>query len=31
MKKFEGILITTDLDGTILKDDKSVSKKNLDV
>lgn len=30
MKKFEGILITTDLDGTILKDDKSVSKKNLD-
>jgi len=30
MKKFEGILITTDLDGTILKNDKSVSRKNLD-
>lgn len=30
MKKFEGILICTDLDGTLLKNDKTVSRKNLD-
>lgn len=30
MKKFDGILICTDLDGTLLKNDKSISKKNLD-
>ena len=30
MKKFEGILICTDLDGTLLKNDKSVSKENID-
>jgi len=30
MKKFEGILICTDLDGTLLRADKSVSKENLD-
>jgi len=30
MKKFEGILICTDLDGTLLKNDKSVSRENLD-
>ena len=30
MKKFEGILICTDLDGTLLRDDKSISKENLD-
>ncbi len=30
MKKFEGILICTDLDGTLLKEDKSISKENLD-
>lgn len=28
MKKFEGILICTDLDGTLLKNDKSISKEN---
>lgn len=28
MKKFEGILITTDLDGTLLRNDKSISDKN---
>lgn len=28
MKKFEGILICTDLDGTLLKNDKSVSREN---
>ena len=30
MKKFENILFVTDLDGTLLKDDKTVSKENLD-
>lgn len=30
MKKFEGILICTDLDGTLLRNDKSISKENLD-
>lgn len=30
MKKFEGILICTDLDGTLLCNDKSISQKNLD-
>ena len=30
MKKFEGILICTDLDGTLLRADKSVSKENLE-
>ena len=30
MKEFEGILITTDLDGTLLRDDKTISKENLD-
>ncbi len=30
MKKFEGILICTDLDGTLLKRDKTVSRENLD-
>ena len=29
MKKFEGILICTDLDGTLLRNDKSISKTNL--
>jgi len=29
MKKFEGILITTDLDGTLLRNDKSISRENL--
>ncbi len=29
MKKFEGILICTDLDGTLLKNDKTVSEENL--
>lgn len=28
MKKFEGILICTDLDGTLLKNDKSISREN---
>ena len=28
MKKFEGMLICTDLDGTLLRDDKSISKEN---
>ncbi len=28
MKKFEGILICTDLDGTLLANDKSISQKN---
>ena len=30
MNKFHGILICTDLDGTLLKNDKTVSKENLD-
>ncbi|MBO5454122.1 MAG: HAD hydrolase family protein [Clostridia bacterium] len=30
MGKFEGILICTDLDGTSLKNDKTISKNNLD-
>ena len=30
MKKFEGILLCTDLDGTLLRADKSISKKNLE-
>ncbi len=30
MGKFEGILICTDLDGTLLRNDRSVSSKNLD-
>jgi len=30
MKKFEGYLFTTDLDGTLLRYDKSISKENLD-
>lgn len=29
MKKFEGILICTDLDGTLLRKDKSISEENL--
>ncbi len=30
MKKFDGILLCTDLDGTLLREDKSVSKENLE-
>ena len=30
MKKFYGILFCTDLDGTILKSDRTISKENLD-
>ena len=30
MKKFDGILFVTDLDGTLLRDDKTISKKNLE-
>ena len=30
MKKFEGILICTDLDGTLLRNDKTISQENLD-
>ncbi len=29
MKKFEGILLCTDLDGTLLRNDKSISRENL--
>ena len=29
MGKFDGILLVTDLDGTLLRDDKSISEKNL--
>ena len=28
MKKFEGILLCTDLDGTLLRADKSISREN---
>lgn len=30
MGKFDGILICTDLDGTLLKNDKTISKENID-
>lgn len=30
MKKFDGILICTDLDGTLLRNDKTISKENID-
>ena len=30
MGKFDGVLICTDLDGTLLKNDKSISQENLD-
>ncbi len=30
MKKFEGVLICTDLDGTLLRNDKTISRKNLE-
>lgn len=30
MNKFQGILICTDLDGTLLKNDKTISRENLD-
>ena len=30
MGKFDGILICTDLDGTLLRDDKTISRENLD-
>ena len=30
VKKFEGILITTDLDGTLLNDEHIIPKENLD-
>ena len=29
MKKFEGILMVTDLDGTLLRNKKSISEENL--
>jgi len=30
MKKFDGLLFATDLDGTLLKNDKTISKENID-
>ena len=30
MKKFEGVLLCSDLDGTLLKNDKTISKENLE-
>ena len=30
MKKFEGILLCTDLDGTLLRNDKSISRENIE-
>ena len=30
MKQFEGVLICTDLDGTLLKNDKTISRENLE-
>ena len=30
MKKFQDIIICTDLDGTLLREDKSISRENLD-
>lgn len=30
MRKFDGILICTDLDGTLLKNDKTISKENIE-
>lgn len=30
MKKFEGILLCSDLDGTLLRNDKTISKENID-
>ena len=30
MKKFENLLFCTDLDGTLLNDEKQISKENLD-
>lgn len=30
MKKFEGVLFCTDLDGTLVKGDKTISKKNIE-
>ena len=30
MGKFDGMLICTDLDGTLLKNDKTISRENID-
>ena len=30
MGKFDGVLICTDLDGTLFREDKTVSRENLD-